>query len=136
MKEKKDFPLSAAKCNTDSSRGPSKTQQQSQPSYFDTLSLLLIIIHTVVHSYIYSDTCFLCNIPLSFYPPFLFSLLVLHNSLMLGFAGLCLAYCVWFLCTFGLDTPNIAPHPTLVSSLLKYITVDASNISLLSAECT
>lgn len=53
MKEKRkigDFLLSAAKCNTDSSRGPSKTQQQS--AYFDTLLPLIIIIHCVAHSFI------------------------------------------------------------------------------------
>lgn len=55
MKEKKknstgDFLLSAAKCNTDPSRGPSKTQQQS--SYFDTLSPVIIVIHCATHSFI------------------------------------------------------------------------------------
>lgn len=45
-----DFLLSAAKCNTDSCRGPRKTRQQS--SYFDTLSPPIIVMHCVAHSFI------------------------------------------------------------------------------------
>lgn len=45
-----DFLLSAAKCNTDSSRGPRKTRQRS--SYSDTLSPFIILIHHVAHFFI------------------------------------------------------------------------------------
>lgn len=44
--------------------------------------------------------------------------------------GRCLAYSVWGLYTFGPDTPFLAPHLSLIASRVKYITVDATDISV------
>lgn len=108
-----DFLLSAAKCNTDSSRGPRKTRQQS--SYSDTLSPFISLIHHVAHSFISTLTpAFLAPTP---------PVCILHTSDLLSalscslvsrLAGQCRAYSVCGLCSA--DTHFLATHCGLIDS--------------------
>lgn len=110
-----DFLLSAAKCNTDSSRGPRKTRQPS--SYSDTLSPFIILIHHVAHSFISTLTpAFLAPTPqhvFSTYPTFYQHSLAVSCHDLLATAG---PTSVCGLCSS--DTHFLATHRGLIDSQL------------------